>query len=172
MKEYRNGENVVYGRLGVCRIVDIAPMDSGLDAPERLYYVLQPVFDKIKVYVPTDDGAAPMRKALTRAEADALIDAIPDMKVKPKTFTGSAAGRDLTEHYREKLESRRCVDLIELTMSIYAKKQRGKCGSVDKSFMKQAEDLLFGELSVALGIEKEGVPAYIGSRVARRQPAA
>ena len=29
--------------------------------------------------------------------------------------------------------------------------------------MKKAEDLLYGELAVALGIEKKKVPAYIAS---------
>ena len=37
--------------------------------------------------------------------------------------------------------------------------------SYNEKFMKKAEDLLFGELAVALGIKKEEVPVYIGTRL-------
>ena len=36
---------------------------------------------------------------------------------------------------------------------------------VDERFLKRAEELLFSELAVALGIEKDEVPGYISSRV-------
>jgi len=36
---------------------------------------------------------------------------------------------------------------------------------VDENYMKRAEELLFSEFSVALGIPKEKVSSYIGARV-------
>jgi CarD family transcriptional regulator len=50
-------------------------------------------------------------------------------------------------------------------MSIYAKKQGGKFGAIDKKFMKQAENLLFGEFAAVLGIKPTDVPAYIESKI-------
>ena len=38
---------------------------------------------------------------------------------------------------------------------------------VDERFMKQAEQLLFGELAAALGITPEQVPGYIAAEVAQ-----
>jgi CarD family transcriptional regulator len=60
--------------------------------------------------------------------------------------------------------------LLELTISIYTKKQHleqhnQKFGAVDKRLMKQAEELLFGELATALNISKDAVQNYIASRV-------
>ena len=55
-------------------------------------------------------------------------------------------------------------------MSIHAKKesmqrQKRRFGSVDERFLKQGEDLLFGELAAALDIPREEVPGYIAARV-------
>ena len=39
---------------------------------------------------------------------------------------------------------------------------------IDERFMRRAEELLFGELAVALEIEREDVPAYLAERLSRR----
>ena len=54
-------------------------------------------------------------------------------------------------------------------MSIYAKQrqaesQKRRLGMVDERYMKQAERLLYGELSAALGISYEQVQPYIAAR--------
>ena len=56
-------------------------------------------------------------------------------------------------------------------MSIYAKQkqaeaQKRRLGQVDERYRKQAERLLYGELSAALGIPFEEVQPYIARRVA------
>lgn len=55
-------------------------------------------------------------------------------------------------------------------MSIYEKKQdvekhNRKFGQVDERFMKQAEELLFSELAVALEIQRDEVREYIADRL-------
>ena len=67
--------------------------------------------------------------------------------------------------------SHSCADLIELVMSIYAKKQyaesrKRRFTQLAARFMKRAETLLYGELSVALGIPFEEVQPDISSRIA------
>ena len=159
---YKIGEKVIYGNTGVCIVADITTMDSpGIDN-EREYYVLKPVFDSGTIYAPRSDCAVPMRKIVTRKEAEALIDMIPT--ITAKAFHGDAM-RELEEHYKGKIRGSTCADLIELTMSIYVKRDGGKFGAIDKRFMKQAESLLFGEFSVVLGIAKDEVAEYIDSRV-------
>ena len=78
--------------------------------------------------------------------------------------------RELEEHYNVYLKSHDCGDLLELGRSIYIKKQEllsqhRKFGAVDERFMKRAEDLLYGELAVALDIDKNQVETYIAERV-------
>jgi CarD family transcriptional regulator len=55
-------------------------------------------------------------------------------------------------------------------MSIYKKRkiaiQNGKkMGQIDERFMKKAEDMLFGEFSVSLGMPRDEVEVYIKKRV-------
>lgn len=78
--------------------------------------------------------------------------------------------RDLSEKYRESILSQECGELVELTMTIYAKKQEAqrvkkKLSATDQAFLKEGEGLLFGELSVALGIPFDEVQAYIKNRL-------
>ena len=63
-----------------------------------------------------------------------------------------------------------CAKLIELLASIYDKKRicaqmKKKFGALDERYMKRAEDMLFGEFAVALGIDKNEVQAYISKRI-------
>ena len=55
-------------------------------------------------------------------------------------------------------------------MSIHAKQaqaeaQKRRLGMVDERFMKQAEQLLFGELAAALELPYEDVQPYIAGRL-------
>lgn len=55
-------------------------------------------------------------------------------------------------------------------MSIYAKKQdavrqQKKFGVTDEKYLKRAEELLFGELAVALELPREEVQSYISQRL-------
>ena len=100
-------------------------------------------------------------------EARALVDSIPTVDAEP--YYNSAL-RQLQEYYDAKLNTHRCEDLIELTMSLHRKKmktleQKRKFGAIDERYMKRAEDLLFGELAAALDIPKDGVRQYIGDRL-------
>ena len=50
---------------------------------------------------------------------------------------------------------------MQLIKGIYEKGKHAKLGVVDQRYMKRAEDLLYGELAVALGIERDEVLPYI-----------
>ena len=74
------------------------------------------------------------------------------------------------------LHNHSCQDLIELMMSIYTKQKQAEAtnrrlGMVDERYRKQAERLLYGELSVALEIPFDDVQAYIGRRVEEQKQA-
>ena len=73
-------------------------------------------------------------------------------------------------HYEKRIASRSCAELVDLTLSIYRKReemlsQKRKFGAIDERYMKRAEDLLFGELSVVLGITKGDVRARIHEKL-------
>lgn len=166
---------VVYGRTGVCRVLDVTAPDFG-DAGSRergtLYYVLRPLYQDRTIYAPVDNPQLPLRPVLTAEEAERLLDLIPSIQAKAYYGTGV---QDLRDHYQAMMQTNSCADLLELVLSIYAKKARAeqthkKFGAVDERFMRQAESLFHGEIAAALSISPEEVPDYIARRVRARQP--
>lgn len=159
---YQIGQYIIYGSTGVCRVEGVVEKP-----PLGLYYVLSPLYENGTIYTPAEHPKVFMRPVISRDEAEALIDQIPQIVARPD-WTKNL--QELREHYRTAACSHNCSDLIRLTMSIHAKKkeqeERGRrFGQVDERFMKQAESSLFGEFAVALGIPKEEVHAYISRRV-------
>lgn len=163
---YQIGDRIIYGSNGVCVIDEIKMIEVPHTAEEKAYYIIKPVYQECKISVPVDTKMF-MRPIITGDEARSLIDGIPHVDAKP--YYNNAL-RQLQEYYEQKLSSHSCADLIELTISLHQKKkevlsQKRKFGAIDERYMKRAEDLLFGELSVALEIPKSEVRAYISSRL-------
>lgn len=160
---YQAGELILYGRTGVCRVEGItAVKQRGMDA-EQMYYVLKPLYQSCNITTPVGSTKVFSRPIISREEAERVIGSIPT--VKPKAYHNRNLNQ-LREYYRSCMETYDCVDLIKLTMSLYAKKREAeenkrKFGAVDERFMKEAEDLLFGELAAALDIPREDVRSYI-----------
>ena len=157
---FQPGDLIVYGRTGVCRVERIESWK------EQDYYVLNPLYQSCSIKTPVE-GKVFMRPIVTREEADELIDEIPTMEARPFE---SRVLRELTEHYQSFLTNHACRDLVELTKSLYAKRraaqqEKRKFGVVDERFLKEGEELLFGELSAALEIPPAEVPGYIGRRL-------
>lgn len=168
---FQPGELVVYGTTGVCRVEEITrPNLSGPDR-NKTYYLLKPLYQDGVIYAPVENAKVPMRPVISAKEAEALIDLIPT--IKAEVFRGPTL-QALAQHYQSAVRTSDCKELVELMMSIYAKRrqaeaQNRRLGMVDERYMKQAERLLHGELSVALGIPLEEVQPYIARRVEGRQ---
>lgn len=165
---YQAGDLIIYGNVGVCRVTEVKSLAPSKTGAAQLYYVLEPLFQSCTISTPVENKKVFMRPVISKSEAERLIDMIPSI---PVVEYHSSISRELREHYEEAIKNYDCKELIELTMSIYAKKQnreqtKKKIGVVDERFMRRAEELLFGELSVALEIPREGVPEYIAARVA------
>lgn len=166
MTMYQIGDKIIYGSNGVCEIEEIKMIEVPHTDEEKAYYIIKPVFQECRISVPMDTKMF-MRPIISDGEANALIDGIPAMEAKPYYNT---ALRQLQEYYEKKMSTHSCADLVELTLSLYKKReevlsQKRKFGAIDERYMKRAEDLLFGELSVALGIPKNEVRSYIAKRL-------
>lgn len=163
---YKIGELVLYGGTGVCRVTEIKlqPFPGG---EEQLYYVMQPLYKPCVISVPVDSRKVFIRPIITRDEVERLIKLIPTLNCPA---FHCRASRELTEHYDALMKHHDCQDWMELSISIRTKKeallrQKRKFGSVDERFLKQAEDMLFGEFAAALEIPKEQVRGYIDAKL-------
>ena len=160
---YAIGDLILYGRTGVCRVEEIGEdTPRGSDGPQK-YYTLKPLYQKCSIRTPVTGGKIFHRPIVSRREAESLIRKMPELEAEPYYNHNL---NQLREHYRKRLESCACEDLVLLTKSLYRKKreaeaQRRKLGSVDERYMKEAEDLLYGELAAALEIERSSVEHFI-----------
>lgn len=164
---YQVGELILYGGTGVCRVADIVAKRFSRTEPEKLYYVLTPLYSSGTITTPVENGKVFTRPVISRDEAIDLIDTIPS--IHAEAYHNSNL-QQLESHYRAELESHDCHDLLRLTMSTYQKKiereqAKLKFGAVDRRYMERAENLLFGELAVALDIERDSVQSFIEDRL-------
>ena len=166
---YQIGEKIIYGGNGVCVIDEIKVIETPHTGEAQQYYVIRPMFQDCKISVPVDTTVF-MRPVISQAEAEDLVDSIPRVEVEP--YYNSAL-LQLQEYYDAKINTHRCEDLLELTMSLHRKKlrmleQKRKFGAIDERYMKRAEELLFGELAAALEIQRDEVRQYIEDRLAAK----
>ena len=159
---YQVGTLIVYGVEGVCRVEKIGPLDMKGTQQGVDYYTLSPLYREGKIFTPVDTTVY-IRPVITKEEANALIEQIPDI---PTEIYENSNPRLLNEHYQTYLKSYDCVDLIRLIRAIYAKgrsaAEKGRhLGQVDERSMKRAEEMLHGELAAVLEIPVDEVKDYI-----------
>lgn len=166
---YNVGDLILYGRTGVCQVAEICDGSPDSAGNPQQYYTLQPLYQSCSIRIPVSNGKVFSRPIISGAEAKKLIQEMPDIPAEPYYNRNL---NQLREHYRTCMESYRCLDLIVMTKSLYmkkkqAEKERKKFGTVDERFMREAEDLLFGEFAAALQIDRETVENYIAKSLQR-----
>lgn len=164
---FEKGEYVVCGSKGVCLVEDITTLDiSGVDR-ERQYYILKPVYVAgSTVYLPVDATRESIRRILSKEEAKELIHVIPEIPLI--TITNDKL---LEQEYRGCIRSNNCKEWIKIIKTIYLRKQKRieagrKVTAVDAKYFRLAEDNLYGELAVSLGMPREEVESYITGEIA------
>lgn len=163
---FEKGDYVICGNNGICSIEDITTLNiSGIDK-NRKYYLLKPVYQSgSTVYIPVDTALQTLRRALSRQEANSLIDSIPDIPLIPL-----ADEKTLERTYKDYIHEGSCESLVKLIKTIYLRKEKriekgAKVTALDSRYFKLAEDFLYGELSVSLEMSREDVKSYIISYI-------
>ena len=170
---FAKGTKIMYGNTGVCEVMDYATPDLPGMPRGTKYYVLRPLFQSGTIYCPVEQPKVFMRPVMSREEAEELVALIPTISVEP-SHTGRL--QELSEHYRSIIGTHSTTDLVEIIKSVYSKKREAEAAGrrvsqMDDRYMKLAEELLHGELSVALDIPKDEVKDYIHRRVAEAEAA-
>lgn len=170
------GDTVVY-RHHVCTIASVR--EAYFEG--RDYFELRTLYENsLKLFVAVKDAKAPlMRAVMSRKEALALIDSILEMKsideqVQPSPGTTHAlAERQAKEVYASYLKQNDPKNLIPIIKSVYehtAKREKSgrRSTTVDKKFLDLAESLLYNELAVSLGMDREEVGDFVSKRISAR----
>ncbi len=163
---YQIGEQVVYGVHGVCRVVD--QEERVVDRKRVVYLALEPVGqDGSRYLVPTHNAAAmsKVKAMLSKEELSALMDSD---EVRTDGWIRDENQRKQT--YRELISSGDRARLMRMVRSLYrhkaAQSEAGrKVHLCDDNFLRDAEKLLTGEVSVVMGLDAEQAKQYLRNKL-------
>ena len=157
---FKIGEVVVHKR-DICKITDIVKnYRDGVD-----FYTLVSIGDaSLKIHTPVINDRDALRPIMSKKEAEALINSIPD--VEPVTFTTAASGNE----YKALIDSGCHTDLIRAIKTAYMRQEdrrnnKQRTNENDKIYFRLAERILYSELSASLGVPYEDTKQIVADRV-------
>ncbi|MBR6349669.1 MAG: CarD family transcriptional regulator [Lachnospiraceae bacterium] len=164
---FKVGDLIVYGNTGVCRVEEIGIPALAGAAEDKKYYTLSPYYGRnSRIYTPCDNDKVVMRPVITKQEARELIG-----KIKSIGLLEITDEKKREETYKSVMRGCDCMEFISIIKTIYLRKQERiaegkKVTANDEKYFNMAEDKLYGELAIALEIDKNKVKDYIASEVA------
>lgn len=159
---YQIGDRVLYGIHGVCRVADME--EKVIDRKMLTYLVLEPEGQTgARFLVPTHNPAA-MGKVRTILTPDELKDLMCSEKIRKDGWISEENARK--NLYRQLISSGDREQLMQMVFTLYRRKaQQLAAGKrmhlCDDNFLRDAEKLLAGEVSVVMDMEPEAAKKYI-----------
>lgn len=106
-----------------------------------------------------------MRPVLTMQEADELIG-----RIKEIDLLWVKNEKDREQIYKDTLRTCDCEELVKIIKTLYLRKKTRleagkKVTSSDAKYLHLAEESLYGELSVVMGIPKDEMETFIYNKV-------
>ncbi len=160
---FKAGDYIHYGAVGLCRIEEITTLNMSGASQEKLYYHLTPITKSGgAIYTPVDNQKVPMRRALSREEADELLRQMPTLEV----LTLPAGNKHAEAMYKDALSSPDCRVWVRLVKTLYysreARKASGKkATSTQERYYREAQERLDTELANAMGVNPQEVLRFI-----------
>lgn len=151
---YQIGELVQYGNSGVCKIEEIVQDVPGLQKDTQCYLLIPIGKKEEKIYSPVDNGRVKMRRILSREEVKELLEKSSEMEEIPIVNE-----KQCENIYREELYSMDCYRWLSLLKTLYARRAARtaagkKVTATDERYLKNVEERLKEEFSIAIGKEK------------------
>ena len=163
---YQIGDQVVYGVHGVCRVVD--QEERVIDRKRVTYLALEPVGqDGSRYLVPTHNAAAmsKVKAMLSREELSRLMDS---EEVRADGWIRDENQRKQT--YRELIGSGDRAKLMQMVRTLYRHKASQaaagrKVHLCDDNFLRDAEKLLLGEVSIVMDLDQDQARQFIRNKL-------
>ncbi|MCR5451475.1 MAG: CarD family transcriptional regulator [Lachnospiraceae bacterium] len=154
---YEIGDYIMHESSGVCKVTDISEKALSGTGSEKLYYSLEPVFDKGAQIITPVESARRIRDISTKAEIKELLDEVPTISIIKEENN-----RARTEKFKEQMSLFEPVSLASVVKSIYLHQQMRlaagkKAMSSDERVMEVAERRLFEEMAFALDTDIDDV---------------
>lgn len=167
-KTFNQADYVVYDNAGVCYIENITNVKFDTYSPERMCYILKPLYNnKSVVYIPIDNEklTGKMRYAMSKEEIDKLIS-----ESVTESIPWNDDRRRRTEEFKKILSEKQPQVLLQLIFCIYTKKKElqtigKKISSSDELLLQNAERFIDEEFSYSLGISLSEVSPYVVNKL-------
>lgn len=163
---FKSGDYVVYGSRGVCQVEGVGTLSTPGVTKGRIYYTLRPYYQNgTTIFTPADGNKVIMRPVTAREEAMELIE---DMNQIETLWIGDEKKRE--QQYKEAMRQCSIREQVKIIKTIYERKQMRiaegkKVTVVDEKYFHLAEDGLYGELAISLGLTRDEAKKHVVSRV-------
>jgi len=160
------GELIIYGNTGVCKVVGVTKPQMAGASEDKLFYELTPYFQRGgRIMTPVENTKVPMRRILNEEEAKKLIAEMPSIGL-----LGIENDKMRETQYKECIRSGDCRQWISIIKTLYTRRQerlrQGKrMTATDERYLRQAEDYLYSELSIPLGVPREKMESYLTENI-------
>ena len=157
---YKIGDYIIYKR-DVCEITDIKYKLMN----DEDYYIIIPVLDKsLKINVPVLNKNCFIKDLMSSKEAEELINRIPTIEIIKQN------DKMIENEYKKLMNSNDRDDLIRIIKTTYLRNKKRldnnkKLGDKDDKYFKQAEQYLYSELSIVLGMSYDEAKKYVSEKV-------
>ncbi len=163
---YKVGEQVVYGVHGVCRVVD--QEERLVDRKRLTYLALEPVGQEGSRYLVPTHNASAMGKLKPMLSREELSDLMDSEAVRGGSWIRDENQRKQT--YRELISSGDRIRLMQMVRSLYRHKAEQSAAGrkvhlCDENFLRDAEKLLAGEISIVMELETAQATQFIRSKL-------
>ncbi len=165
---FKEKDYVVHKKFGVCRIEDIGELTENGMPKDKIYYTLVPEYIKgSKVYFPADapEDRIPFREVSSKEYMLDIVDRIEDIET---VWIDDDKKRE--QIYKTALGSSDCVEWIKIIKTLYVRKEQRvadgkKATAIDDRYLHMAEEQLYGEMAIALEMNKDDMQNFITQRV-------
>lgn len=158
---FQSGDYIIYGTRGVCLVKTVGTLDFLGSSKDRIYYTLEPCYAEGTIYSPVESAGTVIRPVMSREEAMELLACIPGID---ELWIPDEKQRE--RMYKEGIQKCDNKKLIQIIKTIYRRgrmrrSEGKKATTADTKYFKIAEENLYGELAVSLGMEKERVKELV-----------
>lgn len=162
---YQIGDIVIYSAHGICEIVDISEMT--ILGKTRKYYVLHPIENKqnLTINAPVDQSKDAIQELIDQDEAYEILESFKESgmdwqeqaNVRYNTFQKIVQNGDRKEIAKViNTLMRKKIELAANEKKLHQK---------DEKLLQQVQNILWKELSIALGISVKEIDKMIDERI-------
>ena len=158
---YKENDYLVYKR-DVCRVREVKQNKMN----GNLSYILIPINDEsLIIEAPADNRMGFIRDVISKEDAENLIKKIPEIE-----SLENIDDKYIEKTYKELLYNGNLEDLIKIIKTTYLRndariKSNKKISDKDKTYFEKAEEYLYNELSISLGMSFVDTKNYIIDKV-------